>query len=255
MNTTPPADSLVELAARKQLPRHQFTDHATLRWIEANRPAMPEAITPSLPSTSQQLVHCSAIPVFWMAESALADSLHGLRHAMRTATLAALLAKAHALSEEETAPLLLAAAVHDCRRLHDKDDRGHGARAATWLTSNADLVCSHFHIPAIPQHIDRAATAIRLHDVPYRDFAPDDLGDYDRARHLVDLLKAADALDRYRLPNLSWWPNREFVRADAFDILRPIAFELVVASEAAHLAGMDSVDAVLTALEQRGLLT
>jgi hypothetical protein len=34
-----------------------------------------------------------------------------------------------------------------------------------------------------------------------------------------------------------------------------VAFELVVASEAAHLAGLDSVDSVFKALEQRGLVS
>lgn len=255
MCTTPPADSLVALAARKQLPQHQFIDHATVRWIEANRPALPETSIPALPSASQRLVYRSDIPISWLAESALADSLHGLRHAMRTAALAALLADAVALSEEDTATLVLAAAVHDCRRVHDKDDRGHGARAAIWLTNNADTVWSHFHLTAAPQHIDRAATSVRLHDVPYDAFTPDDLTDYTRARRLADLLKAADALDRYRLPRLSWWPDLSHVRVDVFDALRPIAFELVVASEAAHLAGIDSADAVLKALDQKGVVT
>ncbi len=91
MSTTPPADSLVELAARKQLPHHQFTDHATVRWIEANRPDFPKVPAYELPAASQRLLYRSAIPVLWMAEPRLADSLHGVRHAMRTATLAALL--------------------------------------------------------------------------------------------------------------------------------------------------------------------
>ncbi|MFD7856842.1 hypothetical protein ACFV6B_21510 [Streptomyces microflavus] len=255
MSTTPPADSLVELAARKQLPHHQFTDHATVRWIEANRPDFPDAVTPALRATSQRLVYRSAIPTAWMANAQLADSLHGVRHAMRTATLAALLADADDLTEDDTATLVMAAAVHDCRRVHDKDDRGHGARAAIWLTGNADMAWGHFHLAATAQRIVSAATAVRLHDVPYDVFTPDDLSDYARNRHVTDLLKAADALDRYRLPKLSWWPDASRVRAAAFASLRPTAFELVVASEAAHLAGIDSADAVLKALEQRGLLT
>jgi hypothetical protein len=254
MSTTPLADSLVELAARKQLPHHQYTDHATVRWIEANRPDFTEAPAHELRVTSQRLLYRSAIPVTWMAEPKLADSLHGIRHAMRTATLAALLAEATGLSEDDTATLVLAAAVHDCRRLHDKDDRGHGARAAVWLTDNADTVWAHFHLSAAPQRIDAAATAVRLHEVPYGAFAPDDAADHVRNQHITDLLKAADALDRYRLPKLSWWPDSSLIRTAAFDGLRSAAFELVVVSEATHLAGFESADSVFKALEQRRLI-
>ncbi|AWK09577.1 hypothetical protein DDQ41_12340 [Streptomyces spongiicola] len=255
MSTTPPADSLVELAARKQLPHHQFTDHATVRWIEANRPDFPKVPVYEFPAASQRLLYRSAIPILWMAEPRLADSLHGVRHAMRTATLAALLAEATGLSEDDTATLIVAAAVHDCRRLHDKDDRGHGNRAAVWLTYNADAVWAHFRLAATPRRIGAAATAVRLHDVPYAGFTADDRNDHTRAEQITDLLKAADALDRYRLPKLSWWPDGSFVRAEAleaFEALRATAFELVVASEAAHLAGLDSADAVFKALDSGG---
>ena len=257
MSTTPPADSLVELAARKQLPHHQFMDPATVRWIEANRPNFPDAPMYELRAASQRLLYRSAIPVTWMAEPRLADSLHGIRHAMRTAALAALLAEAASLSEEDTATLIVAAAVHDCRRLHDKDDRGHGGRAAVWLTDNADAVWAHFHLTATPRHIVAASTAVRLHDVPYSAFTADDRTDHTQAEGITDLLKAADALDRYRQPKLSWWPDSSLVRtpATAFDALRAAAFELVVASEAAHLAGLDSADSVFKALEQRGLVS
>lgn len=255
MSTTPPADSLVELAARKQLPYHQFTDHATVRWIEANRPDVPDTPAPELPGTSQRLLYRSGIPVAWMAEPKLADSLHGIRHAMRTAALAALLAEATGLSEDDTATLVLAATVHDCRRLHDKEDRGHGARAAVWLTDNADAVWAHFHLAATPQRIDAASTAVRLHEVPYAAFTADDAADHARTQHITDLLKSADSLDRYRLPKLSWWPDSSLIRTAVFNELRATAFELVVASETAHLAGFDSAESVFKALKQRGLIS
>ncbi|MET9447293.1 hypothetical protein [Streptomyces cinerochromogenes] len=255
MSTTPPADSLVELAARRQLPHRQFMDHTTVRWIEANRPDLPDAPAYGLQAASQRLLDRSAIPVSWMAEPKLADSLHGMRHAIRTAALAALLAEATSLSEEDTATLILAAAVHDCRRRHDKDDPGHGARAALWLTDNADTVWEHFQLTATPRHIVAAATAVRLHDVPYAAFTADDRMDHVRAEEITDLLKAADALDRYRQPKLSWWPDGGLVRAAAFDALRAVAYELVVASETAHLAGLDNAGSVFKALKQQGLVS
>lgn len=255
MSTTPPADSLVELAARKQLPHHQYTDHATVHWIEANRPEFSEASPPRLRPTSQRLLHRSAIPAGWLAESKLIDSLHGIRHGMRTAAMAALLAETTRLGEDDTATLILAASVHDCRRFHDKDDQGHGIRAALWLTDNANTVWGHFHLTATPRRIDQAATAVRLHAMPYAAFTLDDQADHVRAKQISDLLKAADALDRYRLPKLSWWPDSTHVRVRSFDQMRAIAFDLVLWSEAAHLAGVDSADSVFKALEQRGLIS
>ncbi|MER5971803.1 hypothetical protein ABT112_19075 [Streptomyces sp. NPDC002055] len=250
MSTNSPTDSLVELAARKQLPHHQYTDLATVRWITANRPALSDGPPPRLRATSQRLLSRSAIPVGWLATEKCLDSLHGIRHGMRTAALAALLAEAAGLSDDDATTLILAATVHDCRRLHDKDDPGHGARGAIWLADNAETVWSHFGLVATPSRIATAATAVRLHDLPYGAFSEDDQADHARAEIICDLLRAADALDRYRLPKLSWWPDPAQVRSDAFSGLRTTAFELVVRSETAWLAGAGSAEAVLTGLSQ-----
>jgi hypothetical protein len=205
--------------------------------------------------TSQRLLHRAVIPTTWLAKPQITDSLHGIRHALRTAVMAALLAELTHLDEDDTATLITAAAVHDCRRLHDKDDHGHGARAAIWLTHNANAVWGHFHRPVSPRAIDQTATAVRLHDVPYGAFTPEDHADHHRAEALTDLLKAADALDRYRLPRLKWWPKTAHLRVPQIEHLRAVAFDLVVWSEAAHLDDQDSVSAVLTALERKELIT
>jgi hypothetical protein len=247
--------SLVELAARGRLPHHQYVDHATLRWIEANKPqSLPEGSTPRLRACVRRLLGRTALPPGWMAEPKNFDSLHGVRHAMRTAALAALLAESVALDDDDTATLILAASVHDCRRHHDKRDKGHGLRAALWLTENADTVCRHFRLAPTSQRIDRAATAVRLHDVPNSSFGLTDRRDAHRIEPLCELLKAADALDRYRLPKLSWWPDSQHVDVDAFEELRAVAFDLVIRSEGAHLAGVDSASAVFEALSARELI-
>lgn len=209
MSTTLPADSLVELAARKQLPHHQYTDPATVRWIAANRPELPDGPPPPiLRPSSRQLVARAALPADWLAEARCHDSLHGIRHAVRTAAMAALLAEAIGLGEEETATLVLAAAVHDCRRLHDKDDTGHGARAAIWLTENAGDVWDRFGLTPTPSRVTAAGTAVRLHDLPYEHFSPDDRADHARTRTITDLLKAADAWTATACPSSPGGPTR-----------------------------------------------
>ena len=254
MSTTPAIASLVDLAAQRQLPRHQYIDTATVEWIKANRPAFPPAWPPPLRPASRALLERAAVPEAWLAQRKLAQSIHGLRHSLRTATLTALLADWHGLDEHATATAVVAAALHDSQRLHDQEDSGHGARAAVWLAANADLVWGHFGLSAKPRRVIQAATAVRLHNVPYEAFTADDHADYARATHICDLVKVADALDRYRLPKLTWWPDARHVREPAFDQLRAVAFDLVVISEAAFLAGASSVEAVAYAVAEKGLV-
>jgi hypothetical protein len=254
MSMSSPTESLVALAARKQLPPHQYTDPSTVQWIEANRPEFSTEKPPPLRPAVRRLLYRSAIPATWLAERKCMNSLHGIRHAMRTAALAALLAETAALNEADTATLILAAAVHDCRRLHDKDDPGHGARAARWLTDNAAQVWDHFHLPVAQRATVQAATTVRLHDVPYSAFTPQDQADHADHALISDLLKAADALDRYRLPKLSWWPNPQHLRITIPTPLYATAFDLVVKSEVAHLGGLSSADAIFHVLEQQEVI-
>ncbi|MGV9270286.1 hypothetical protein ACWDRR_37230 [Kitasatospora sp. NPDC003701] len=253
MSTTR-TDSLVELAARKNLPLHQFTDAATVEWIKANRPDFLPAWPPPLRPTTQTLIEQAAVPTRWLAEPQLADSIHGHRHGLRTAVLAALLADWYGLNESDTATAVIAAAVHDTQRQHDKDDQGHGSRAAIWLAANAELVWTHFQRTPSPSEVIQAATTIRLHELPYEAFTADDRADHAQAEQICDLVKVADALDRYRLPKRSWWPNAEFVREPAFEQLLPLAYDLVVVSEEAFLSGAFSVAAVRYAVAEKGLV-
>jgi hypothetical protein len=58
-----------------------------------------------------------------------------------------------------------------------------------------------------PSQMKAAGIAVSLHDVPYRSFSPVRQRAYRSAELLTDLLKAADCLDRYRLPRRRWWPG------------------------------------------------
>ncbi|MFH0243071.1 hypothetical protein ACGRHY_11670 [Streptomyces sp. HK10] len=254
MSTTPLTASLIDLAARGQLPLHQHMDHATVEWISSHRPDLPPTPQPALRPQSKELLTRGGLPTRWWADPRLYTSLHGVRHAMRTAALAAVLAEANGLDDADTATAVVAAALHDCQRRHDKNDRGHGARAAVWLAANADTVWDHFGLTATPRRIVQAATAVRLHDVPYEAFTADDRADHARVERITDVVKAADALDRYRLPKLKWWPNAAYVREPAFDQLRGLAFDLVLVSERAYLAGARGAAAVRYALAEKGLV-
>ncbi len=248
-------NSLVALAERRQLPRHQFMDADTVAWIEANRPDIPDrgSAAPRLPPGIRGLIVAAALPASWYAEPRVADSIHGLRHGIRTAVLAAALAEIAGLSVGAGQTLVLASAVHDCRRLHDQDDPGHGARAGEWLSIHSAEVLDHFRVSGHSERIRFAAVAAQLHEIPYAMFSLADATAYQRAAQLVDLIKAADALDRYRLPKLKWWPDAAHLRVD-IDPLREFAFDLVVRSESAHVRGVASSVSVLSALADAGVV-
>lgn len=98
-----------------------------------------------------------------------------------------------------------------------------------------------------PDLSKQVAAAIGLHDVPYSDFTPEQNRAYQRAPHLIDLLKAADCLDRYRLPLTRWWPDPSHLRIVIPAWLHPVAFDLVIRSEQARLNGATNHGALIQA--------
>lgn len=228
----PNVTALHELAKAGSLPAHQAMDLDTLGWIARNRPPST-TIPPRLAPQATMLVPDAA----WFTDTRLADSLHGIRHNARVSLLASILAAEHGLDQDHTVALCTAAAVHDCRRLGDRDDPGHGQRAATWLTTNAGVVTAALGHPVPPAPLVRAALAISLHDVPYEAFTAAQDSAYRQTPHLVDLLKAADAMDRYRLPLTRWWPDPSRLRIAVPGWLHPLGFDLIVRSEKARLDG------------------
>jgi hypothetical protein len=174
----------------------------------------------------------------------VADSNHGIRHNARVSFLAALLAQERGLDGDAIAAVCAAGAVHDCRRLDDRADPGHGQRAALWFGHHTGTV-THVLGHQVPVALlQRAAEAVAVHDVPYDRFNPSRERAYREDPRLVDVLKAADRLDRYRLPLQSWWPDMTRLRVAVPDWLPPAAFALVVRSEQAALDGATPYDAI-----------
>ena len=137
--------------------------------------------------------------------------------------------------------------LHDCRRRDDWADPGRGRRAAAWFHRHADAVTSALGhtLPLAAPH--RTALAIAPHDIPYDHFTAAQDRSYGSAPHLVDVLKAADGLDRYRFPLKRWWPDLAQLRLPLPAWMAPATFALVVASERAWLDGAASADALATA--------
>ncbi|WP_406205422.1 hypothetical protein OH807_30830 [Kitasatospora sp. NBC_01560] len=239
--TSPPTGepSLRELAEAGQLPDHQVMDRATLAWIAGHRPAGAD-VRARLPQSVRLLVPNAS----WFARTETTDSIHGVRHGARVALLVQFLAPGLGLVPERVLALAAAAACHDCRRRHDRDDPGHGRRTARWLASHLDTVTSAFGTAPSAE----AVVAVALHDVPHHTFDQDDKSEYRRHGLAVDLLKLADALDRYRLPLPRWWPDPGRLRLPVPDWAPALAHDLVVRSERARRDGACDAQALELAL-------
>ncbi|MCO5985120.1 hypothetical protein NE235_03240 [Actinoallomurus spadix] len=213
-------------------------DQPTLTWIAEHRPTAVAGTT----FIADQPVILVPDATWFAAQQA--DSIHGIRHNARVCLLADLLAAHHELDPDQTLALRLAAAVHDCRRRNDRTDPGHGQRAAVWLSHHRQAITAAFGLNLSPRMVAAASTAISLHDVAYPAFSRTQRDAYRRAACLTDLLKAADCLDRYRLPVTRWWPDTSLLRVQVPDWMSRVAFDLMLHSEQARLDGASDLDAL-----------
>jgi len=129
--------------------------------------------------------------------------------------------------------------LHDCRRKNDNADPRHGLRAGEWLKGRKVL-------PRGVNHFESAIRfAISVHADPYDKIVA--LPRYEGFRELTDILKTADALDRFRFPRSDWWFDPRFIRLPANPAVLGFAFDLALLSERAFLEGAGNPGAVLAA--------
>ena len=244
-NDTP---ALIELAAKGLLPEFQYMDRPTWRWILRNNPGYrldpADTIAPAL-----AWLCALTPPQDWFLDRRVCDSLHGLRHLKRTAYYSLLLASQAGLELEQAKLAAVAALLHDIRRRQDKADAGHAVRAATWCRANATKIAQYWHIDISELELNSITAALALHETPYADFTPAQQTLYKTHQAYVDILKTADALDRYRLPKLSWWINDSRLEITPSVSLKQCAYEIVLASEGYFLQKDDSLASVAQAIE------
>jgi hypothetical protein len=151
--------SLHNLAEQRLLPDHQRMDHATLDWIKAQPPEGPGP--PTFPGEPPLLPAAR-----WFATARGPD---GILHNARVSHLAAILAAEHRLAPKVLLALRAAAAVHDCRRLTDRDDPDHGRRAGQWFLHHHRTVTASTAHSALSEDLAAlAGTAIARHADPPR---------------------------------------------------------------------------------------
>lgn len=219
---TSPREPLFILARNGTLPENQYMDVQTIKWIsnhnnKLKRPAhhLSKDLADSI-SRAHRIMQTYAplsSDLFFRGTVAL-ESLHGELHAYRVAIFAGVTAALY--TDNPVVPCILAGLYHDIARLNDRGDEGHGRRAAKYLEDHNILTEDEATNKKILE-------AISNHDSVFSSNEDPDI---------TNVLKAADALDRYRLPKEKWWPDINLMPIKPSDELLAFAYNLVIQTEA-----------------------
>lgn len=221
---------LYKLAEKKILPKFQRMDFETISWIERQRPDFGPLKNIEIPE-SQILVdflNKAVLKKTWFANSKIFDGIHGKSHLLRVVTNCFLLSRKFGIERNQCLGLMVVALVHDIRRKNDQSDIGHGLRASIWLDSNKNFFFQLFDF-----HVDNVVWQNLLKAVEYHE--KEGIPDRYKDNEFVRILRAADALDRYRLPKIKWWINDTLLpfRIDLEE--KSFAFDMIVYTERALL--------------------
>ena len=240
--------SLVQLANEKRLPDHQYMDSQTLDWIRKNKPdGYSNSLVKRVSFTTdvvEILSHYSP-ETDWFLEPDIINSIHGLRHVLRCLAHTSILSKRVHFSAKETSEVLIAISLHDCRRTGDKNDSEHGKRASEWFIANLTTLQIKWKQLA-GLNVKKIAKIIELHEVPYTEFKTIE----ESYLPLINVLKTADALDRYRQPKLKWRINEKYIKLQPTKIEKFFAYNLVIKSENRYLSNNSSYLSVINTVSE-----
>ncbi|MHA1804232.1 MAG: hypothetical protein ACTSU4_06805 [Promethearchaeota archaeon] len=237
-----------------KLPRNQYMDAVTLNWIRENEPAFNAEPLLELNLKLKIEDHLHEIENYipqidWFLILKKKDTIHGLRHVIRVMINSfVLLTLKKKRFETCFKNALVASSIHDLRRRSDLMDINHGKRAARWFKNNITLIEKQYNISLSSHDIDEIYHAIIFHNIPYSKIEKEKY--YLKYKILTDILKTADALDRYRLPSIRLWFKAKYISYLPPDYIKHFAFQLVIFSEAKFLEGLTNKDSVLMAVKE-----
>jgi hypothetical protein len=226
-----PAKPLYISAKIGALPNLQLMDLKTLEWIK--RTAKPSFLKISTLRQKFTPFALKDITPFipqkeWFANSQHISSIHGLRHILRVLINSAVINSLEGYTWSPT--LMAAAATHDIRRLNDKSDEGHGLRSAEWIRQNYKSIL--FTKTFTFDEIEAICHIISSHELPFKQIPPEI---YRKFKKPINILKAADALDRFRLPTQKWWPKKKLIQVKSAYFMMGLAKYFVYRSETLYL--------------------
>lgn len=216
------------LAYENRLPELQIMDNETLQRIKSRIKFTNQKMKNVFPL--YEPFSKNRISKFIPSKSLFAqknhfDSIHGISHTIRVMINALVLCQLLNYPSED---VLLASALHDVRRLNDKGDLLHGERCAQWLTDNYQNIPSAKNFK--PEKIKKIAQIIKHHDTLLENIPKSHQYNYS-----LHILRAADALDRYRLPKIKWWPKLEYIKIPEAQKLFNLSKIFVHYSELEHV--------------------
>lgn len=238
--------SLIKLAQQKKLPDYQYMDDKTLNWIAKNEPKFNLKNEYKININEVKKIKKYLPPKNWFPNLKNQETIHGIRHLLRVAIYANIL-KIENKGKIKKQNLIISAMLHDIQRLNDKDDHSHGERSAKWFLNNSLDIEKQFKI--ILSNFDKQEIyhGIYYHDLPYKIILLEN--NYKRYKNIIDIIKTADALDRYSQPKLKWWVNNKYLNLKPSDNVKKFAYNLVLNSEKLYLAGFNNVKSVFEAIK------
>jgi len=241
------SQSLFEKVKNPQMsPKLQIMDLATLLRLEseggkATKITIKE-IFPQFQEIDWNEIEKFIPDVSWFTDEH-SESIHGRSHLTRVVI--------ENISMERKIPLLIAAGMHDVARVDDREDPGHGARAAEWLKNNLE-VFEKRGIRITPQQLEEIMVLCTYHEVPDEKIPQEVREQYGQS---LQLLKHADLLERFRLPSIDWWPKVEFMANGEVKKLLPLSKYFVQKSEIEMLTTEhDSIAAIKNTAEEIGVI-
>lgn len=242
--------SLRAMALEKKLPIHQFMDRETLDWIkdtgEARGLLTPRHIP--LPNAILKLVRFSQPSKDFFIDDAMYTGIHGFRHCARVALLAGLVCHEMEIPDMKLVRVaIIAGSLHDCRRENDNADEGHGARSADWFKDSIHAINGCYDIKLSSSEIELIDAAIRFHEIDQNIIEASIGSQY---WQIINIIKTADALDRYRQPKEKWWINEEYLEIKPSKALKEVAFNLMYKLEDHYLKTNDNSTAYELTLQE-----
>lgn len=221
-------------------------DQETLSWIKNNNPHISlSKISNHLQLEAKNYAHKFVPNTGWFTDTGRTRTIHGKRHLIRVCIYTFLLVKILKFDIRELDTSLVVASLHDLRRETDKSDNGHALKSADWFVNNIEKVSNEFNVKLTKEQEQKIYYGILLHEIPYELIDKAELNKY---RNTINIIKTADALDRYIQPKLKWRLNEDYLMLKPKDELKQFAFDLIVKSEESYLKGASIENSIFESL-------
>lgn len=231
-----------EQLLEKIKPAHQKNDEFSLQWLKQNLPNITKYNVDKYKEIIDLVDKIKPWEKFnneFYVNPLVCECIHGRNHAIRVAIYCLVLNEIHQYGINPDV-LIYMGLFHDCSRVDDNKDEGHGERSAQILKTyllNGLRVNNH----------DRILYSISVHEKNYPQIEQDN--EYKSSEVYVNILKTADALDRYRFPRDDWWIDNKFLKLYPDDLSKKIAVDLVLRSENQTLSdGYCNFDSIIKSL-------